>query len=65
MNILDCSCGHKPTVESNPGTFQQWDMFCFHCKRHSTCHPSKQNAIRAWNAMVVQEIDARAYPKAG
>lgn len=64
MKILDCSCGHTPSVESNPGSFTQWDIFCFQCKRHLSCHPSKQNAIRAWNIQINKEL-GKELPKAG
>lgn len=63
MKILDCSCGHSPTLESNPGGFNSWDVFCFKCGKHTTCHPSKQNAIRAWNGMMTEEPKQALFAK--
>lgn len=49
MELAKCLCGTHPVLESNPNVFTSWDVFCFNCGRQSTNHPSKQDAVRAWN----------------
>ncbi|PID42043.1 MAG: hypothetical protein CSB48_12305 [Proteobacteria bacterium] len=64
MNIAKCQCGANPTIETNPGRFNHWDVFCFNCGKQSTNHPSKSDAIRAWNLMI-EHATHMGYSKAG
>ncbi|PIE43774.1 MAG: hypothetical protein CSA50_04010 [Gammaproteobacteria bacterium] len=64
MDIAKCQCGAIPTLETSPKRFNHWDVFCFNCGKQSTNHPSKYDAVRAWNLMTETATDFK-YSQAG